>query len=1013
MIGAVKGLTSFGGSIVDMASHFEQTQKSLETLLQSSEKGKELFENLRTFSFKTTFGVDELASASSQLLNAGVAVNDLQKRLKMLGDVAQGDKAKFAELSGILAKVELMGKAGAQTLAQFNIRGVPLNKTLKEMGVVGVASAQDVTRALEILTDEGGQFHNAMDNIIDTIEGKRGFIEDTQKEILVNLGQATGITDTYKAMLDLVYGALDKINNVLMWINQNPIVKALVTGVFTTLIVGLTHVILANLIPAIVKVIAKLTVVASLKSVISPLSLVVGGLTVGFGLLTSAMDSFSEEQEEVADKTDAVTGSLERLHKVTQLEFFNNVIQGENATLKSLQTQVKELEKKKRELEGRTNSAFANKDSLTNSVDYTNSIAEFAISKGLDFDAHSVEEITRMYLESMKKTSDSTVSGIEKEVESLNKEIKARKELLEIAQHQKDAYELSESLIANEAETQLKNLTGQLDTMLKAYEEEKKIYLDKGTNKGIKSIGRYVDLYPELKKQYDKAIDKLNKDIKKIEVQIYLASKTENQDFLQKLFGFTDEQMRNIKTSGQAIATYKNLEQGKVDRTSAHADFLSITQETILEKQIKDAKAKIQELEEYGDWSTDNSKNKNAESINAWIAEIKSKEEELKQIKIGKVAKKLNDDLQKLNPYQKQLKDSLQSIGVDFTDYDEMFDKYLQGEGMETLDTGTKELFDAIKKKVDSERTFVDDLQDKYKVLLGDTDTLSKAFSTLGIGFTTTIVSTSHDLEAFAQGFASSGSWIGGVIAVVVEALANVCQGLEGFDEALNPITYLFSKLSVLIEFLMHLIIDIVKIIGAIAKILNTILKIISPILKIIEALVDALADLFDGIADGFEAGVSSIFGWVSANDEETKAKEEEAERLRRLNEQYTALYDSMREQERYYLEKKMAINASSYSEGIKRVNDMILTPKGTFSTSPQDTILAMKHPENLMNGGKISVQINNYTNDNVETSADANGNLIVNISRKIAQDYADGSNGWENAYQRRSVSMQGKAYSI
>ncbi|MBE6354560.1 hypothetical protein [Treponema sp.] len=109
-----------------------------------------------------------------------------------------------------------------------------------------------------------------------------------------------------------------------------------------------------------------------------------------------------------------------------------------------------------------------------------------------------------------------------------------------------------------------------------------------------------------------------------------------------------------------------------------------------------------------------------------------------------------------------------------------------------------------------------------------------------------------------------------------------------------------------------------------------------------------------------------------------------------------------------------MEINAGTYKENITKVNDMILTPKGTFSTSPQDTILAMKHPDELMRGsGQVSVVINNYTNDSVETSADEEGNLIVNISRKVAADYASGSNGWENAYNQRAVAMQGRAYSI
>ena len=59
-------------------------------------------------------------------------------------------------------------------LQQIALRGIPIQQTLKDMGVTGTASAEQLTKAFEKLTDTGGQFHDAMNNIIDTIEGKKG-----------------------------------------------------------------------------------------------------------------------------------------------------------------------------------------------------------------------------------------------------------------------------------------------------------------------------------------------------------------------------------------------------------------------------------------------------------------------------------------------------------------------------------------------------------------------------------------------------------------------------------------------------------------------------------------------------------------------------------------------------------------------------------------------------------------------------------------------------------------------
>ena len=75
----------------------------------------------------------------------------------MIGDLAKGNKGTFQELSAIYAKILNQGKASSMQINQFNIRGVPLKKTLTELGVTGVATAEDITRAFEKLTGEGGQ----------------------------------------------------------------------------------------------------------------------------------------------------------------------------------------------------------------------------------------------------------------------------------------------------------------------------------------------------------------------------------------------------------------------------------------------------------------------------------------------------------------------------------------------------------------------------------------------------------------------------------------------------------------------------------------------------------------------------------------------------------------------------------------------------------------------------------------------------------------------------------------
>ena len=1023
MTSVITGLVS---SVVDMASHFEQTEKGLETVLQSSAKGKQLFEDLRKFSFDTTFGVDELASASTQLLNAGVGVKDLNKQLKMLGDVAQGDKNKFAELSSIFSKIMLQGKASAMQLSQFNFRGVPLAKTLKEMGVEGTASAEQIIQALQKLTDEGGQFHNAMDNIIDTIEGKRGFIDDTMKEILVNFGEATGMTDSYKVLLDVVYSILEKVNNALMSINESPILKALLTGVFVTAIMSVVTAIASSLIPKLLEVISKLVTINALKGVFGWITLAVGATAGAISYLSSTTEELEEYQIDATNSTNNLVDALERLKKVSAEDWAKNEIKYESTELSTLQSQVSALESRNRlikDVQSRFKIPTAqyllnNKDyeTLNNMVfgDNQQYIHRWAESQGIDWRYETLISLEEKYLKYVEKTSveeQKEVKNNEAKIKLLNEQIDRRKQLLGIATSENEAMELTNSVLSSTSATKLKEVEEEITKLTEALNG--KIFVDLQGGKGVKLKGLFKDLYPEMAKEYERAIEKLNQEKKELKIKMYLEGLADWQKVLQKAFNFTDEDILNgaVKTGAIAVDKFKTDTDKQLAHMETFADALGMDSLDVLSKSVDSIQSALNALAESGLWNVDEA------TIQELVKYLKEKKDTLNEKKetkgVSDAIKKLKTELKELSPYQDMLKSALESTGLDFDKYSKLFDDYINGQGKTDIPEDVKALFTAIIDAVNKNRTIFDELDDTYKELIGNADSLSEVFASVGLGFATTILHSSHDLEAFVQGFQSSGNWIGGVIATVVQALANVCQGLEGFDDAMNPVTYLFSRLSVLIEFLMHIITDIVQIIGSIAKILNTILKVLSPILKLIEALIDALADTIEGIADAFESGASSIFSWVSANDEEVKAKEEEAERLRRLNEEYSALYSAMKEHEEYYLRTKLNLLGDTYKENATKVNDMILTPKGTFSTSPQDTILAMKHPEELMRNGGVSVQINNYSNNEVETSTDDYGNLIVNISRKVAQDYANGSNGWENAYQQRNISMQGKAYSL
>lgn len=223
-------------------------------------------------------------------------------------------------------------------------------------------------------------------------------------------------------------------------------------------------------------------------------------------------------------------------------------------------------------------------------------------------------------------------------------------------------------------------------------------------------------------------------------------------------------------------------------------------------------------------------------------------------------------------------------------------------------------------------------------------------------------------------------------------------------EEAVQPLVDAFEQ--------------VFRIVGALLRGFNAVIRCLGNVFKIF----NIITNLLEPIADFLE----SIFGTGEELDEEQQT---ELERLKALNQAYKSLKQAIEEQEEYYLKKRREVNADYYNgilenttyQSPNKVNDMILTPQGVFNTHPEDTIIAMKHPENMIGNNatspiiKMSVNIQNNASDvvtaNVEETQDEDGlpQLIVQISRQVAGDYASGNNGWDGAYSAREQRTQGR----
>jgi predicted Rdx family selenoprotein len=152
--------------------------------------------------------------------------------------------------------------------------------------------------------------------------------------------------------------------------------------------------------------------------------------------------------------------------------------------------------------------------------------------------------------------------------------------------------------------------------------------------------------------------------------------------------------------------------------------------------------------------------------------------------------------------------------------------------------------------------------------------------------------------------------------------------------------------------------------------------------------------------------GASGLMGFVSGMIDEADAngKNDEADRLKRLQQQITDLIEANRKQQEYYLTQKRKVDTYSVN-----VNDAIITPRGTVYTHPEDYIIATKNPETLMSGGggNVSITVNNNAAVEVKTESgigeDGTKQIIITIEKTVERAIANGRlDGTFNAANKR-----------
>lgn len=217
---AATGIAAVAKMGLEYNSQMQSYETAFATMLGDAEKAQALTDNLKTLAAKTPLAMADLADASKILLAFGSSAEELPDQLKRLGDVAQGDAQKLGTMATAFGRIQSNGYASLEEINMMIDQGFnPLNIIAEQTGETmaevrdrvsaGEVSFEELSKALQIATDEGGQFYNAMENQSKTFEGQMSTLQDNVSALAGSL--------TEGLFSSLAENALPQVNN---WVDE-------------------------------------------------------------------------------------------------------------------------------------------------------------------------------------------------------------------------------------------------------------------------------------------------------------------------------------------------------------------------------------------------------------------------------------------------------------------------------------------------------------------------------------------------------------------------------------------------------------------------------------------------------------------------------------------------------------------------------------------------------------------------------------------------------------------------
>lgn len=200
--------TQFIKNLIEVRSQYEMTERSLGILVQSAERGSEIFRELSSMALVSPYTLIELSSAAKQLTAYDIAAKDVVDTTRRLGDMAAAVGIPIDRLTYALGQIKAYGYLNARDARMFSNAGIPLVAELSRHyselhgTLVSVADVYDMIKKKQVgmedvmsviteMTDEGGKFFNFQEKLAGTLKVELANLTLAWNNMLNDVGESS------------------------------------------------------------------------------------------------------------------------------------------------------------------------------------------------------------------------------------------------------------------------------------------------------------------------------------------------------------------------------------------------------------------------------------------------------------------------------------------------------------------------------------------------------------------------------------------------------------------------------------------------------------------------------------------------------------------------------------------------------------------------------------------------------------------------------------------------------